>query len=84
MLKQVVYAILVPCLVSSHNTTRGYTSPPCQGARQVITHLFEWPWEDIAKECEEHLGPLGYCGVQVGIFTSVKMFEQEFAGVSSK
>ena len=28
-------------------------------------HLFEWPWEDIAEECETYLGPKGYCGVQV-------------------
>ena len=52
-------------LVAASNKTRGYTSPPCQGNRQPIVHLFEWPWKDIAKECEEHLGPKGYCGVQV-------------------
>ena len=28
-------------------------------------HLFEWPWADIAAECETFLGPKGYCGVQV-------------------
>ena len=28
-------------------------------------HLFEWQWNDIAAECEDYLGPAGYCGVQV-------------------
>ena len=39
------------------NTTRGYTDPPCQEDRHVIVHLFEWPWDDIADECETFLGP---------------------------
>ena len=39
------------------NNTRGYTDPPCQGDRHVIVHLFEWPWDDIADECESFLGP---------------------------
>merc|ERR1712123_91200 len=43
----------------------GYTTPPCQGNRQPIVHLFEWPWADIANECEEYLGPKGFCGIQV-------------------
>ena len=52
-------------LAHGHNNTRGYTDVPCQGDRRVIVHLFEWPWEDIANECESYLGPKGYCGVQV-------------------
>ena len=28
-------------------------------------HLFEWPWDAVARECEEFLGPKGYCGVQI-------------------
>ena len=39
--------------------------------RQVIVHLFEWQWNDIAAECEDYLGPAGYCGVQVG---TLKLF----------
>lgn len=31
----------------------------------TIVHLFEWKWNDIAKECEEFLGPNGYGGVQL-------------------
>lgn len=41
-----------------------YTEPNCNG-KQVIVHLFEWPWDAIAQECEEFLGPKGFCGVQV-------------------
>lgn len=31
----------------------------------VFVHLFEWPWTDIATECEQVLGPAGYSAVQV-------------------
>eukprot|EP00094_Tigriopus_californicus_P012854 TCALIF_12429-PA protein Name:"Similar to amy Alpha-amylase (Pseudoalteromonas haloplanktis)" AED:0.41 eAED:0.41 QI:0/0/0/0.25/1/1/4/0/209 len=44
---------------------QGYTDSQCQGDRTVIVHLFEWTWGEIARECEEFLGPKGYCGVQV-------------------
>lgn len=37
------------------------------GNRSVIVHMFEWAWRDIAKECEDFLGPQGYAGVQVRI-----------------
>jgi alpha-amylase len=30
-----------------------------------MVHLFEWKWNDIARECEEFLAPNGYAGVQV-------------------
>jgi alpha-amylase len=31
----------------------------------TFVHLFEWSWQDIAQECEQHLGPKGYAAVQV-------------------
>eukprot|EP00002_Diphylleia_rotans_P009574 TRINITY_DN19961_c0_g1_i1.p1 TRINITY_DN19961_c0_g1~~TRINITY_DN19961_c0_g1_i1.p1 ORF type:complete len:528 (-),score=104.17 TRINITY_DN19961_c0_g1_i1:244-1827(-) len=31
----------------------------------VYVHLFEWKWEDIARECEQYLAPKGYRGVQI-------------------
>ena len=37
----------------------------------MIVHLFEWQWNDIAAECEDYLGPAGYCGVQVMMMTMV-------------
>lgn len=33
--------------------------------RTVFVQLFEWPWKDIAKECEVYLGPAGFSAVQV-------------------
>ena len=33
--------------------------------RTAFVHLFEWSWNDIAQECEEHLGPKGFAAVQV-------------------
>nr|WP_298250425.1 alpha-amylase family protein [uncultured Halomonas sp.] len=35
------------------------------GEPPVIVHLFEWRWDDIAAECETHLGPTGIDAVQV-------------------
>eukprot|EP00930_Biecheleria_cincta_P031325 TRINITY_DN21742_c0_g1_i2.p1 TRINITY_DN21742_c0_g1~~TRINITY_DN21742_c0_g1_i2.p1 ORF type:complete len:477 (-),score=82.36 TRINITY_DN21742_c0_g1_i2:86-1516(-) len=36
-----------------------------QYSDSAFVHLFEWSWVDIAKECEEHLGPKGYTAVQI-------------------
>lgn len=35
------------------------------GRKEVFVHLFEWSWEDVAKECENWLGPKGYDAAQV-------------------
>ncbi|MEV4708414.1 carbohydrate-binding module family 20 domain-containing protein [Actinoplanes sp. NPDC049316] len=35
------------------------------GAKDVIVHLFEWPWASVANECTTVLGPKGFGGVQV-------------------
>lgn len=43
--------------------TIGYsTKPPTY---HTFVHLFEWKWPDIARECEEFLGPAGYKAVQI-------------------
>jgi len=34
-------------------------------AGDVVVHLFEWKWTDIASECETVLGPAGFRAVQV-------------------
>jgi alpha-amylase len=34
-------------------------------AGDVFVHLFDWPWNDIAAECETVLGPAGFRAVQV-------------------
>jgi alpha-amylase len=38
---------------------------PSGGPRTVFVHLFEWRWPEVARECEEILGPAGYAAVQV-------------------
>ncbi|XP_005089737.2 alpha-amylase [Aplysia californica] len=50
-------------LFAAGQAAAAYHDPHCDG-RQVIVHLFEWKWTDIAKECERYLGPKGFCGVQ--------------------
>lgn len=35
------------------------------GKRTVFVQMFEWPWKDIAQECEQYLGPKGFAAVQV-------------------
>ncbi|HEY8270946.1 MAG TPA: alpha-amylase family protein [Pseudobdellovibrionaceae bacterium] len=35
------------------------------GPRTAFVHLFEWPWKDVALECENYLGPAGFAAVQV-------------------
>lgn len=42
-----------------------YHDPHWRAGRNVIVHLFEWKWSDIAKECEDFLAPNGYAGVQI-------------------
>ena len=41
------------------------TMDPNCGGKQVMVHLFEWKWKDIALECEQYLAPNNFCGVQV-------------------
>lgn len=33
--------------------------------RTVFVQLFEWPWQDVARECEIYLGPAGFSAVQI-------------------
>eukprot|EP00435_Cladocopium_sp_Y103_P011270 s325_g2.t3 len=43
----------------------GAVANPPIGSQSAFVHLFEWSWTDIAKECEEFLGPKGFRAVQV-------------------
>ncbi|KAF7365467.1 Alpha-amylase [Mycena venus] len=36
-----------------------------QKANNAIVQLFEWPWDSVASECTDFLGPAGYGFVQV-------------------
>ena len=39
--------------------------PPTPHDADVFVHLFAWSWPDVARECEEFLGPNGYKAVQI-------------------
>jgi alpha-amylase len=39
-------------------------SNPVPGVDSFV-HLFEWSWSDVAKECEDWLGPKGFTAVQI-------------------
>lgn len=39
--------------------------PGPKNSRTVMVQLFEWPWDSIATECEQVLGPAGFSAVQV-------------------
>lgn len=43
--------------------------PHFQSPRSVIVQLFEWPFADVARECEQFLGPNGYAAVQTSTAT---------------
>ncbi|MGI5118195.1 carbohydrate-binding module family 20 domain-containing protein [Marinactinospora thermotolerans] len=51
--------LLVPLI------TRAEPARAATGGRDVIVHLFQWPWESVARECETFLGPNGYGAIQV-------------------
>lgn len=42
-----------------------YRATGLGAAGYVFVQLFEWPWPDVARECERVLGPAGYRAVQV-------------------
>lgn len=42
-----------------------YVSSGRAAAGDVFVHMFEWTWPDIARECEQVLGPRGYKAIQI-------------------
>jgi alpha-amylase len=42
-----------------------YVTSGRAAAGDVFVHLFEWKWNDIARECELWLGPRGFKGIQI-------------------
>jgi alpha-amylase len=42
-----------------------YTPTGRAQAGDVFVHLFEWRWVDVARECEQWLGPKGFKAVQI-------------------
>ncbi|KAI8761819.1 alpha-amylase [Biomphalaria glabrata] len=66
-----------------------YHDPHCNN-KQVIVHLFNWKWTDIAQECERFLGPKGFCGVQISppnehlVEQPIRPWSERYAPVSYK
>ncbi len=52
-----------PVVLPAQPATAGIAFSP--GAKDVIVHLFQWPWASVASECTNVLGPKGFGGVQV-------------------
>lgn len=62
-MRAIVYALALLSAAVAYGTA--YHDPLYVPGHSVIVHLFEWKWLDIARECEQFLGPTGYGGVQV-------------------
>jgi len=43
----------------------GQVDQPIATNRTAFVQLFEWKWTDVARECEDYLGPKGFAAVQV-------------------
>lgn len=54
----IVFVAFTKVAISQHN-------PNFFPNRSGIVHLFEWKFNDIARECETYLSPHGFAGVQV-------------------
>lgn len=57
----IILAIISSIFQLVYNTK----DPNILPGRDVIVHLFEWKWKDVAKECERYLGPKGFGAIQV-------------------
>lgn len=66
---------LLFCVVIASGYADISNNPNFAPGRNVMVHLFEWKWDDIALECERFLGPKGYAGVQVSPVTENVMVE---------
>ena len=65
------WLLLLLSLAIGHGWALPYGDPHCVNNKQVMVHLFEWKWTDIALECERYLAPNNFCGVQVRIKTII-------------
>lgn len=63
--------IIVAVVLADDST---FKNPNYTPGHDVMVHLFEWKWSDIAVECERFLGPKGYAGVQVSIHIIIIFF----------
>lgn len=71
MLATIATLLAALALAAGENTNK---NPHFVPGHDAIVHLFEWKWNDIARECEQFLGPIGYGGVQVRDRTTISQF----------
>lgn len=64
LLKIVLFICSLNWVVKECASASSYSDPHFVGNRSVIVQMLEWKWSEIAKECEDFLGPYGYGGVQ--------------------
>src|SRR3954469_2227573 len=57
-------AVAIPVVLNANQPAEAKADAN-PGARDVIVHLFEWPWASVANECTTQLGPKGFGAVQV-------------------
>ena len=62
MLTNIAFTILL-AIVGCNGSPN--SDPHFVDDRSVIVEMLEWKFSEVAKECEEFLGPYGYGGVQV-------------------
>ncbi|PRX97813.1 alpha-amylase [Allonocardiopsis opalescens] len=55
----------VPAAAAPAPAAADAVAPAATANGEVIVHLFQWPWDSVAAECENVLGPQGYGAVQV-------------------
>ncbi|CAD5215748.1 unnamed protein product [Bursaphelenchus okinawaensis] len=60
-----LFLLLFPLLLVNTLYAGPYDEPHTTNNRNVMVHLFEWKWNDIAQECETFLAPNGYGSVQI-------------------
>jgi alpha-amylase len=58
-------AVVLVAILAVGTAHRAEASPATPGPKDVIVHLFQWPWASVANECVTVLGPEGFGGVQV-------------------
>ncbi|KAI1705404.1 alpha amylase, catalytic domain-containing protein [Ditylenchus destructor] len=74
-----LYFLSIVSGVSASNVY-DYDDPHLLAGRFLMVHLFEWKWEDIARECEQYLHKYGYGAVQISPPTEHVWFVKDSDG----
>ncbi len=56
-LKFLIKVCFLHLVIQCSDANSPYSNPHFVDDRRVIVQLMEWKYDDIAKECEEFLGP---------------------------